>query len=308
MVVVDAVHALFWLYICALMSGAASSVVALFVYAQHRKPVEFGFGLFLLSLLGIVASLAVQQYGVIASADSKYGMSVASIVLMIIGAGGYMFAWPFFYHPLVGTRAPRWLVAVYLAIGFAFLALALSLFVSPESTFVLIALNVMLFGMIGYGIVSIGVRYKRIGDRRLRKAVRVFLILSIVFFPLMYLDSILMYLPPLPLADALDGTALPIFFIVLNVMAIRFAGTYLNEPAYLSDGEISAYFRSIYGISEREGEIIASVIDGNTTREVADLLFISAKTVENHVYNIYQKTGVRNRVELVNLILEHRGN
>ncbi|MCK4679003.1 MAG: LuxR family transcriptional regulator, partial [Bacteroidales bacterium] len=36
--------------------------------------------------------------------------------------------------------------------------------------------------------------------------------------------------------------------------------------------------------------------------EIADALFISLQTVKDHNYNIYLKTGVRNRVELVNMI------
>lgn len=300
------VHVLFWLYIVALLSGAASSAIAFFVYSQHRKPVERGFGFFLLSLLGIVASMTVQQYAVLVPDASKYVTSVAGLLLMLIGAGGYMFAWPGFYHPLVGTEPPPWLRVFYLAIGGAFLLLGGSIFAFPEFEPTLIALNIMLFGMIAYGIVAIAVRYKRIGDRRLRQAVRIFLVVSVVFFPLMYADSMLAYLPSSPLATSLDGTALPLFFVVLNVLAVRFSVHYLNEPAYIADGSISAYFRSLYGISEREGEIIGLLIDGNTSREVAEQLFISAKTVENHVYNIYQKTQVRNRVELVNLILEHK--
>ncbi len=300
-------HLLFWLYILALASGAASSAITLFVYAQHKKPVEVGFALFLISLLGIVASMAVQQYARIAPGLSANSAMITSIVLMIVGSGGYIFVWPYFYHPLVGTTPPPWLRTIYFAIGALFLLLAFSLFLLPQSMLVLIALNVMLFGTIAYGILSIAIRYKRIGDRRLRRAVRVFLIVSAIFFPLMYVDSILIYLPAMPLADHLDGTALPVFFVVLNVLAIRFAGTYLNEPAYLSEGSISSYFCSAYGISQREGEIIALLVEGSTTKEAAERLFISAKTVENHVYNIYQKTQVRNRVELVNLILEHRG-
>jgi DNA-binding NarL/FixJ family response regulator len=37
-------------------------------------------------------------------------------------------------------------------------------------------------------------------------------------------------------------------------------------------------------------------------RDIGKRLFISPKTVENHVYNIYQKLGVKNRVQLFRLI------
>jgi DNA-binding CsgD family transcriptional regulator len=57
-----------------------------------------------------------------------------------------------------------------------------------------------------------------------------------------------------------------------------------------------------YGISKREGEVIQLVCQGLTNQEIADTLFISLKTVKDHNYRIYQKTGVRNRVELTQLV------
>jgi DNA-binding CsgD family transcriptional regulator len=56
------------------------------------------------------------------------------------------------------------------------------------------------------------------------------------------------------------------------------------------------------GISEREKEIIRLVASGLDNRETGKRLFISPKTVKNHMTNIYAKTGARNRVQLVNLL------
>lgn len=56
-----------------------------------------------------------------------------------------------------------------------------------------------------------------------------------------------------------------------------------------------------FGISKRELEVINLICQGMTNQEIADVLFISLKTVKDHNYRIFQKTGVRNRVELVQL-------
>ena len=40
---------------------------------------------------------------------------------------------------------------------------------------------------------------------------------------------------------------------------------------------------------------------GHTYREVADELFISPATVKSHVAHLFDKTGARNKVELINL-------
>jgi DNA-binding CsgD family transcriptional regulator len=59
-----------------------------------------------------------------------------------------------------------------------------------------------------------------------------------------------------------------------------------------------------YGITGREREIIELICAGRTNQEIADRLFISLATVKDHNYNIFRKTGVRNRVELTNLFQE----
>lgn len=51
-------------------------------------------------------------------------------------------------------------------------------------------------------------------------------------------------------------------------------------------------------ITPREQEILKLVAEGCSSREIADLLVISPKTVERHRANLLQKLGLRDRVEL----------
>jgi DNA-binding CsgD family transcriptional regulator len=56
-----------------------------------------------------------------------------------------------------------------------------------------------------------------------------------------------------------------------------------------------------YDISKRERTILELVLKGKTNNEIADQLFISPNTVRNHIYNIYGKTQVKNRIQLKTL-------
>jgi len=53
-------------------------------------------------------------------------------------------------------------------------------------------------------------------------------------------------------------------------------------------------------LSKREKEILESLAKGLLYKEIADLLFISPQTVRKHVYHIYEKLHVGNRIEAVN--------
>ena len=62
---------------------------------------------------------------------------------------------------------------------------------------------------------------------------------------------------------------------------------------------------SQYHITEREMDVIELVGQGLTNKEIAARLSLSVNTVNNHIANIFSKTGVRSRVDLLNLI--HKG-
>ncbi|MEX0625299.1 MAG: AAA family ATPase [Chloroflexota bacterium] len=51
-------------------------------------------------------------------------------------------------------------------------------------------------------------------------------------------------------------------------------------------------------LTAREGEVARLVAAGATNREVASTLFLSPKTVERHLVNLFRKLEVRNRTEL----------
>jgi DNA-binding NarL/FixJ family response regulator len=60
----------------------------------------------------------------------------------------------------------------------------------------------------------------------------------------------------------------------------------------LADDESSAV------LTGRESQILALIADGHTSREIADMLVISPRTVERHRENLRHKLGLRNRVDL----------
>ena len=58
-------------------------------------------------------------------------------------------------------------------------------------------------------------------------------------------------------------------------------------------------------LTKREQEIFSLLVHNYSTKEIATKLFISEKTVRNHISNVMQKLGVKNRcnavIELIRL-------
>lgn len=89
------------------------------------------------------------------------------------------------------------------------------------------------------------------------------------------------------------------------INTVHNGGYYLDSP--IADQVLSDYFRDKSKrelkkqsdpLSEREREVLRLLAEGHSNQEVADTLYISRKTVENHRANIVRKTGIQGQVGL----------
>ncbi|QJP33335.1 helix-turn-helix transcriptional regulator [Nonlabens sp. Ci31] len=90
----------------------------------------------------------------------------------------------------------------------------------------------------------------------------------------------------------------------INHIATRHNNTFSllslkNETSYINI-EITAENDQFTLFTKREVEIIRGISEGNSNKEIAIRLNISAGTVKKHRNNIYSKSGCKNSIELVN--------
>ncbi|MEU8256769.1 response regulator transcription factor [Micromonospora inaquosa] len=84
----------------------------------------------------------------------------------------------------------------------------------------------------------------------------------------------------------------------------------MRDEPFLYPGAVTALIRNYLdrvrngepvperAITGREEEILKLVAEGHSSKEIAELLFISIKTVERHRSNLLQKLGLRDRLDL----------
>lgn len=59
-----------------------------------------------------------------------------------------------------------------------------------------------------------------------------------------------------------------------------------------------------YGLTPREKELTELIYNGKSNKEIAEILILSESTVKTHIYNIFRKMEVKNRVEVICIINE----
>jgi DNA-binding NarL/FixJ family response regulator len=95
-----------------------------------------------------------------------------------------------------------------------------------------------------------------------------------------------------------------LFFLAINATSLVFAAKYffMTAPAITGPMIVSDRFAEKYGITDREKEVIELLLSGAAIKQIAGELDRSFKTVNNHIYNIYRKTHVSSKMELLNVI------
>ena len=87
-----------------------------------------------------------------------------------------------------------------------------------------------------------------------------------------------------------------------SIITPTLAGHLLREYSQASRGEAPSA-RPLLG--SREHEILRLVAQGLTDKEIGARLYISPRTVQNHLTRIREKTGLRRRSELTRWAVEH---
>ena len=98
-----------------------------------------------------------------------------------------------------------------------------------------------------------------------------------------------------------DGDILHFANIKFNVFTSEskedsFINTLREEESRAKENDFAEY----YEISQREREILFLLLEGKSTKEIADKLCIADGTAKNHVIKIFKKTDTHSRVSLVN--------
>ncbi len=154
-----------------------------------------------------------------------------------------------------------------------------------------------------YPFVTSFLYLKRIENPVIFKLLRALLVFSLCFFPFLILDefNISLTLGAVgPASVRIHFWGFPLFYIAFNFILIYYGFKfYIREQSALSPSPVSDDFARAFKISEREKEVIRLLQEGCSNKEIGEKLFISPATVRNHLHNLFEKTGAKNRVDLL---------
>ena len=144
---------------------------------------------------------------------------------------------------------------------------------------------------------------KNLEDRKKKSAIKIFTALHVA-------NHVVFYVIFLTLQDNdLVFTISAIYSHLSDLIPLLYLQFFLNRHYRLPLGipvreaQLERFFTE-YKISKREGEIVQLICQGKSNKEIGETIFVSIQTVKGHIYNIFQKTGVKSRIQLANLVRE----
>ena len=294
---------LFFLLTCAV--GFTAVTISFIFYFKYRKKTLFYYAFFLGSLIIMHFSFTIDLFNSLATLNDPFAVRILERIdlwCQSIGFNLCIMMLPWCFHTILGVPATRARKAVLGVLLFlAVFDAGLFLFAGTR-LFGIGVFEIILFTVTIYILALIKINFNTIGNKEFKQAIKLFAIVTIVFFPFLVLDAFPGLIPFSPIAQPYKTLTLPSYFFIINIVGIYIAMKHFNQPAFYKKGHLTPHFVKSFNISNREQEIIQNLTMGLSNKEIGEKLFISYRTVENHLYKIYQKTNVRNRVELSNLI------
>ena len=107
-----------------------------------------------------------------------------------------------------------------------------------------------------------------------------------------------------------------IFWFVINIVMIYLTYRRAFVPAYFSSEDKATEFsledrlekvREQYDLTDREKELVELIYEGRSNAEIAEALFISESTVKTHIYNIFKKMKIKNRMSVMKIVRDEDG-
>ncbi|MCX7710576.1 MAG: helix-turn-helix transcriptional regulator [Clostridia bacterium] len=143
----------------------------------------------------------------------------------------------------------------------------------------------------------------------LKPIVRICMAILVIIEPIALLFNFLGYMISFQYPIAFS----PILYLLMNGVGIVYIlKDFFSEKQGLPEKEVEKaepfdydMLAQRFDISQREMEILKLVLDGYNNQEVGEELHISPNTVRNHIYSIYKKAGVKNRLELASIISQN---
>lgn len=285
------------LYVFSCISGIICGVYYLIIYSKNKSGLIKSFlALHISYSLLMVLAVIIVYIGV--NLLNNLNLQILFTIMTFVCLAVMTFTIPNFSHKFIDYPMTKVRKRIFFTVSLTYIIyIILILIIKSYMIFIPIILGVITQQIVTvYELVITLKFYKTLSKER-----KIIILLSPVFFiisiAIVFIEMLIKYK-----MNKIEGFVLniPIIYLLWNISFIiyeKIGAFSTNENIELTQFD---FFK--YNLSKREIEISNLLARGFTNKEIAFELQIAFNTVKNHIYNIFQKTNVKTRVELLLLI------
>lgn len=308
-------HLSIFFYILALFSGLNAIRYLRKKISQYKNRfLQYLFAYYIvfnvLIFLYFIFQYAQTNISILLSLDKNYlAKSVYHIFYIPLSIGSIIlflsFGLELTFNSIKTTYLKRIQISVF-AIALMFILLLYSFFKFPFSQINLLFDYIKNYSHI---IISIAILISCIFNRNKNGVKDIFKIASsyLLVFSILSINSLIFFKQYI--SHSTYTLINPLAFVILNTVPLTYLKIYLlfSDFSLLSQEEnrdsIMQKIGKKHSLTKRELEVLNLMSKTKTNDEIAEILFISVKTVKNHIHHIYKKTGVKSRIQIINMVL-----
>lgn len=200
---------------------------------------------------------------------------------------------------LLYENAPLWINLIIYGLSALPLIYIPAYFFLPydASIFLSQCIFIEFYSVLGINCISFFIRFKRLDKSKAYKNFSKYFSIILSMFVIIFFIQVLFNMSFNPL---------PLFYSLWSILFIIYF--WKNIFMVSVDRLTPANFCEHFHITDREKDIIDLIVQGKANKTIGGHLFISEKTVKNHIYNIYKKLGINSRFELMGLFNAQKTN
>ena len=257
---------------------------------------------FMATVLGLVFSYVLFAFAdLIFSGTVLYVFSLIWKILFVADVSFLFVFIPIFINWVIARPFPLYEKIIFSVFAGTYLAVSIVNFIIPLHALEMTQM-ILFFPVLIYTVIVMAKARREIEDRGARHVTLTIEIVSLSVLPFQIASIIW---------PAFSEVAIPIIALSYFITVLVFLFAAINKQRradnVVTEEKKEDVRKSIieeYHITDREMEVIDLIKRGMSNKEIASELNISVNTVNNHISNAFTKTGVRCRIDLLNLLKE----
>ncbi len=307
-------HLVFFVHLVSFMLGGITIALSLLAYRRYKSRLVKYYTCFLIAMSTVLLERLVTFYR-LASVVSVQYLEVIFWIISCLGSGLLMYSLPLLMHDILKLQLPERKRLLFGMLAYLPIVSLVLYYTLPYKVTVLTVISTIVFLNLLYCVCLGAVHLKTVKRPEVKAVMKTFLLVFGLWIPFEILESKVEQVEVLRRTFPYGLLAVPLFYLVWNILSLYFGykyfGSFVDTQSAdqkgsmviaLEQDKVDGRFYEKYKITNREKEVILLLAKGYSYNRISEELVISLTTARTHIYNIYQKTGAKNKVELINLM------